>query len=336
MYTHTHTHTHTQGGYGMNSGAADAFELAWRLIYAIKYNHENSPGLLKSYELERYPVMIKMRDESLRHSRIYNIWSKQFNVNLLDNNDNYTINKEEAKLHKEEMKKSVESWKNRGENDSLGIEIGYRYCTGKDDNSNFSKLTTQSPLCISGANLNVVDKDDMNEPEWNRLNYIPSTYPGCRPPSVWLQTDSSINIFDSFDGIHFILLRFDQNINIDKFLNIAHERNLPLKVKDINAIEEPRVTKLYEKKLVMVRPDMIVCWRSNIELDNDIIINNVLENILGYGTEALKCLDKYKNMRNSELLKLKMLKEKRMKGFGGENKIQSGFSSKDRKRGSRL
>lgn len=41
-------------------------------------------------------------------------------------------------------------------------------------------------------------------------------------------------------------------------------------------------------------------------------------------------------MRNSELLKLKMLKEKRMKGFGGENKIQSGFSSKDRKRGSRL
>ena len=41
MYTHTHTHTHTQGGYGMNSGAADAFELAWRLIYAIKYNHEN-------------------------------------------------------------------------------------------------------------------------------------------------------------------------------------------------------------------------------------------------------------------------------------------------------
>ena len=86
----------------------------------------------------------------------------------------------------------------------------------------------------------------------------------------------------------------------------------------------------------MIRPDMIVCWRSNIELDNDIIINNVLENILGYGTEALKCLDKYKNMRNSELLKLKMLKEKRMKGFGGENKIQSGFSSKDRKRGSRL
>lgn len=50
------------GGLGMNSGIADAYNLAWKLAAVLQGRADD--GLLDSYELERRPVVQQMCDES--------------------------------------------------------------------------------------------------------------------------------------------------------------------------------------------------------------------------------------------------------------------------------
>ena len=56
-------HIHSvNGGQGLNTGLADAFNLIWKL--AMGENHEADPGLLDSYEQERRPVALSVIDSS--------------------------------------------------------------------------------------------------------------------------------------------------------------------------------------------------------------------------------------------------------------------------------
>ena len=56
-------HIHSvNGGQGLNTGLADAFNLIWKL--AMVENHEADPGLLDSYEQERRPVALSVIDSS--------------------------------------------------------------------------------------------------------------------------------------------------------------------------------------------------------------------------------------------------------------------------------
>ncbi|WP_405816058.1 FAD-dependent oxidoreductase [Streptomyces sp. NBC_01390] len=51
------------GAFGMSSGVADACNLAWKLAYTVK--KQAGPGLLRSYESERLPIMRFTRDQAL-------------------------------------------------------------------------------------------------------------------------------------------------------------------------------------------------------------------------------------------------------------------------------
>lgn len=56
-------HIHSPaGGQGMNTGIQDAFNLAWKLALVIK--KEANISLLKSYELERFPIIKKIVDDT--------------------------------------------------------------------------------------------------------------------------------------------------------------------------------------------------------------------------------------------------------------------------------
>lgn len=60
------------GGLGLNTGAADAHNLAWKLAAVLR--GEAAPAVLQTYERERRPVAMANRDESVRnYDRIFEV-----------------------------------------------------------------------------------------------------------------------------------------------------------------------------------------------------------------------------------------------------------------------
>jgi hypothetical protein len=86
--------------------------------------------------------------------------------------------------------------------------------------------------------------------------YAPGTQPGTRPPSLFLEDGRAI--FDLF-GLGFTLLRF-ADLDVDSLAAAAANRGVPLKIVDIR---DGRARTLYERDLVLVRPDHHVAWRGD-------------------------------------------------------------------------
>ena len=83
--------------------------------------------------------------------------------------------------------------------------------------------------------------------------YEPTTAPGARLPSVFLQDGSAL--YDRL-GPWFTLLRFgdaDPSALIDA---------APVPIETV-VVADPDVAPIYEAKLVLVRPDTHVAWRGN-------------------------------------------------------------------------
>ena len=56
------------GGYGMNTGVADAAALAWK--FAAMLQGWGGDNLLPAYELERHPVAVRNRKWSWEHMHV--------------------------------------------------------------------------------------------------------------------------------------------------------------------------------------------------------------------------------------------------------------------------
>jgi len=119
------------------------------------------------------------------------------------------------------------------QHDSAGIELGYRY--------------ENSPICVA---------DGTPAPELDHGLYVPSTWPGARAPHAWLKDGrSTLDLFSKT----FVLLNFSET-NTSTITNSAKRANLPLEVVNI---DEPKVREIYERNLVLVRPDGHVAWRGD-------------------------------------------------------------------------
>jgi hypothetical protein len=87
--------------------------------------------------------------------------------------------------------------------------------------------------------------------------YHPTAYTGSRAPHAWLaDSRSTIDLF----GRGFVLLRFCDAPDPSSFLQAFAGRGVPLKVSEI---ADPGIAALYERQLVLVRPDGHVAWRSD-------------------------------------------------------------------------
>jgi hypothetical protein len=121
----------------------------------------------------------------------------------------------------------------------LNVHLGYRY--------------TGSPICIA-------DGVPPPEPEDSR-DYVQTSYPGCRAPHAWLRDGrSTLDLF----GHGFTLLRFDPSLDAPPISTVT--------------VEEPEIARLYERKLVLVRPDGHVAWRGDTLPRN---IDTVLDQVRG-------------------------------------------------------
>jgi hypothetical protein len=88
--------------------------------------------------------------------------------------------------------------------------------------------------------------------------FTPTTRPGTRAPHAWLADDSSI--LDLF-GDGFVLLRLGARPpDASPLLEAAAQCGVPMRAV---AIADPEVAALYERPLVLVRPDGHVAWRGN-------------------------------------------------------------------------
>src|SRR5580704_1145 len=110
--------------------------------------------------------------------------------------------------------------------------------------------------CYEGSPICVPDGTPASDPEPAR--FIASTRPGARAPHAWLADgNSTLDLF----GAGFTLLRLgDRPPDAGPLLEAAEARCVPLRA---IAIADAAVAALYERKLVLVRPDGHVAWRGD-------------------------------------------------------------------------
>jgi len=219
------------GGFGMNTGIGDAVDLGWKLAAVLQ--GWGGTRLLESYGPERKPVaMTNVKEASLMHAGFET--QVAFSAILEENSEQGQ--QQRAKACEAILRTRAKEF----QNDSPGIEFGYRY--------------SQSPICIPDA---------PEPPEDDQGNYTPTTWPGARAPHVWLKDGrSTLDVF----GRGFTLLVLSKNVSdTSSFLSVANRVGLPL---DAVTLDEPRVRDVYERPLVLVRPDGHVAWRGDAVPDN--------------------------------------------------------------------
>lgn len=229
------------GGYGMNTGVADALGLGWALAAVVK--GWGSPDLLKAYEAERKPVAIRNRNASGDYMLI------RFKIEMALRNAMFEEGPKGDKVRKK-IGQKIEELTNI-ENEAIGVEAGYRYAN--------------SPaICYDGEGT---------PPPFVNNKLQSSTYPGLRVPAVWLQDGRAI---PDLLSDQFTLIRFNEQ-DISAFEQAATKRNLPLSVLDIR---DDHAANVYEKKLILVRPDQHVAWRGD-RMPSDAL--KVIDKVRGAG-----------------------------------------------------
>lgn len=226
------------GGYGMNSGISDAIGLAW--VLAAQVEGWGGEGLIEAYDRERRPTAWWHLAASRRHMGVRGeIGAVYAAAGDLD----------EAGPKGDERRK-VAGAKiaaiGNAENESWGVELGYRY----DD----------SPIISTEPDAPPVDP----------ITYRPSTRPGGRLPHVFLE--GNVSIHDRL-GKYFTLVVLG-DAETTAIESAARSRRIPLSVLRLN---RPDLRTIYERNLILVRPDQHVAWRGDaLPTDVDALLAKVI------------------------------------------------------------
>jgi 2-polyprenyl-6-methoxyphenol hydroxylase-like FAD-dependent oxidoreductase len=211
------------GGLGMNTGVGDAFDLSWKLAATLV--GWGGPLLLQSYEIERRQIGERNVGASRYAALGYRTWRSRCGPALYEETPAGQTARADLV--------AVADVEQRKVNEMIGAELGYRY--------------VDSPIIdnIPGG------------PEHLYRQYRPTTWPGARLPHAWLH---GIPVQDLIPTEGYTLLRL--NLEHDTTpLRVGFEaRGVPLTVLDL---PDERVRAIYERDLLLLRPDMHVVWRDN-------------------------------------------------------------------------
>ena len=219
--------TSPTGGFGMNTGILDAVNLSWKLAAVVQ--GWGGPQLLDSYEFEQHPVAVRNVTEASENlRRMLSPRVLKPDPAVFDQNDpNIDAARREYGARYTEMM--------RREWFSVGIHLGYVY--------------EGSPIVVP---------DGTPSPPNEVSRYTPSARPGSRAPHVWLaKAQSTLDLF----GQSFVLLRFGEAPPaVDALTEAAAAAGVPLRVVDVR---HAAAEQLYQRRLVLVRPDGSVAWRAD-------------------------------------------------------------------------
>jgi 2-polyprenyl-6-methoxyphenol hydroxylase-like FAD-dependent oxidoreductase len=221
------------GGHGLNSGLADAFDLAWKLSAVMK--GWAGEGLLATYDTDRRAIAHKNMDTV--HFALANwagkVWLEpvgKYGLELLAAD---TPEGEDARRGAAEGMAPAQWIHNQN-----GNMLGYQY---------LDKGTV------------IVEQEKGERPISDLDVYLPTTYPGSRLPHVW--TKKGTSTLDLLKGDSFTLLDFSaEGVAGKLFDEAAKEVSVPLQV--VRLYGEDHVKKIYEREVILVRPDMHVSWRT--------------------------------------------------------------------------
>jgi 2-polyprenyl-6-methoxyphenol hydroxylase-like FAD-dependent oxidoreductase len=211
------------GGLGMNTGLADAVDLGWKLAAVL--DGWGGEGLLRSYEVERRPVAV--RNTQFCSELFYDTIETPGGPLIA------APTAEGEAARRSAMAMIEESGRANMIVTSLAVRLGYCY--------------EDSPVIAYDPALAPIDY---------RAPYRPTTRPGARAPHAWLADGSSI--LDLY-GEGFVLLRLGAAAPDAAPLEAAASaRGVPLTT---ITLDDPALARLYERPLVLVRPDGHVAWR---------------------------------------------------------------------------
>ncbi|ATA52048.1 monooxygenase [Variovorax boronicumulans] len=214
-------------GYGMNAGIADAMNLSWLL--AGRLHGWLAEGALAAHEAERQPITEQVSRFAMNHALA-------------------------LQRQREGVPENIEAPGPEG--DALRAARGQalydlnvqQYCCG---GLNFGYFYEGSPL---------IAYDGEAAPAYTMYEFTPSTVPGCRTPHLWLDDGRSLYDAMAMPGEGYTLLRFDPAIDVAPLEAAAAARGLPLRTLDIRA---SAATAVYDRPLVISRPDQHVAWRGH-------------------------------------------------------------------------
>ncbi|MDB5454133.1 MAG: hypothetical protein JWO33_2711 [Caulobacteraceae bacterium] len=215
--------TSPTGGHGLNTSLGDVVGLGWALDAVLR--GWGGEGLLDAYAHERRPVAMR---NSAASTRNYLNWVGGCDYSrVLEETPAGQAARDAVGEHM--LKMLYVEWH------SLGIGLGYRY--------------EGSPAIVDDGTPETPDETSV---------YVQTAKPGHRAPHAWLADGrSTIDLF----GHGLVLLRFGgEDLDLGPFRTAAAARGIPLSVVDI---ADPAIAGLYERRLVLVRPDGHVGWRSD-------------------------------------------------------------------------
>ena len=216
-------------GYGMNAGIADATNLAWLL--AAHLSGWAPAKILDAHEAERLPITEQVSMFAMNHALSL---SRQRSA-VPDN-----IDADDEAGAQARMALGKQAY-------DLNVQ---QYCCG---GLNFGYYYDKSPI---------IAYDDATPPAYGMADFTPSTVPGCRVPHIWLNDGRSL--YDAL-GPDYTLLRLDSAIDVSDFMSEAARARVPIKLLDVTPSKGDDV---YDRSLVLARPDQHVAWRSNRAPEN--------------------------------------------------------------------
>ncbi len=213
------------GGLGMNTGLGDADGLSWRLAAIV--HGWGDPALLDSYDFERRPVAERNVSEATSSYR---------RLEAVPRDPAMLEDTPAGEAVRGDIRGAIKAGGFEREFEQEGTVLGYDYYS--------------SPIVLRDGSEPVAHDSKV---------YVQQARPGHRAPHAWV--GDGVSTLDLF-GDGFTLLRFDTRADVSRLAETAADAGVPLAVHDIH---DPAIADLYERTLVLVRPDGHVAWRDNAE-----------------------------------------------------------------------
>lgn len=211
------------GGLGMNTAVGDVIDLSWKLAGTLR--GWGGPALLPSYLSERLQIGKRNVGASTVASEGRAGWRSYYKPNINDKTPEGEATRRQVR--------EVADYEQRKTNEILGIELGYRYIES-------------SIICHEEGGAPAPDSRD----------YTPTTWPGARPPHMWLKDGTALH---DHLGKGYTLLKIGPGAPDTAGLEEAMRRTgAPFEVFEV---DDEHVLQVYGVPLLLLRPDLHVAWR---------------------------------------------------------------------------